>query len=367
MNEKILIPNKSNRSSNIELLRIICMILIIAHHCIGHGGAAYMDTNINRVLGLILIPGGKICFNAFLAISTWFLIDKSFKTERFLKVWFQALFYSVLFCFIAWIMGNPMTPKDWFSAFLPISGNSHGFAAAYLAFYLLVPFLKIITQQINQKQAKFIVVCLLFLEVGTQFIGYITMYTQPLSSELLLFILCFFIANYFKKYPCKLQKSKSLTFSIFIMCWLFVFISIYSYLISNQGNQIIEFLWNIVKDESSIINIIGGYSLFFFFNNLKMPTFQSINSIASHTFGILLMHDNNFFRNTLWSQIVLTTTWFYSPYFIILVFISTLMIFISGLLIDFIRVKMFERLILKSSYITKICEKGDVLINGSSE
>lgn len=48
------------RKSNIELCRIICMLLIIAHHCVVHGGAINIDTCINKYIALFLLPGGKI-------------------------------------------------------------------------------------------------------------------------------------------------------------------------------------------------------------------------------------------------------------------------------------------------------------------
>lgn len=357
------VSDSLSRLTNIELLRIICMLLIIAHHCIVHGGAAYMETCTNRIIGLILIPGGKICFNAFLAISTWFMVDQSFKMERFLKVWIQVLFYSVCFCTVAFFWGNPMTAKDWFSIFLPIAGNSHGFAASYLAFYLLMPFLKIITLNMSQKQAKLLVAFLLYFEVGTQLIGNATQYIQPISSELLLFILCYFIAYYLKKYPLKMQSSKVLMFSIFILCWIIVFAIVSLYLLTTSENIVVNYLWRIVKDESSIINIVGGYALFFLFYNIKIPPIQIINKIAKHTFGVLLMHDNNFFRGVLWIQLIMTPNWYYSPKFLLYVLISTGGIFIVGVLIDALREHFLENFIFKLNCVKKFCIERDKIVN----
>lgn len=358
------VSNASKRQTSIELLRIICMLLIIAHHCIGHGGAAYMETCSNRVMGLLLIPGGKICFNAFLAISAWFMVDQTFKLERFFKTWLQVLFYSVCFAVIAFFLGNPMELKDWVSIFFPIAGNSHGFAASYLAFYLLTPFLKMITENLTEKQAKIIVLSLLYFEVGTQLIGNFTQYFQPIPSELLLFIMCYFIAYYLKKYPLRIQQSKLAMFTVFLICWMAVFIIVFLYLVKMPQNPVVNYFWNIVKDESSIFNIVGGYALFFIFYNIKLPSIQVINKISKHVFGVLLMHDNNFFRAILWLQLLKTGNWYYSPYFLFYVLLATVGIFVIGVIIDWLREKLLEKPILKLACVKRFCLEGDKIYNG---
>lgn len=357
------VSSSSKRQTSIELLRIICMLLIITHHCIGHGGAAYMETCSNRIIGLALIPGGKICFNAFLAISAWFMVDQTFKTEHFFRTWLQVLFYSVCFAAVSYFCGASIEANDWFGAFLPIAGNSHGFAAAYLALYLLMPFLKIITENLTRKQAKIIVLSLLYFEVGTQIIGSFTQYFQPLSSELVLFIMCYFIAYYLKKYPLKIQKSRFAMGIIFIICWILVFLIIYLYLVEMPQSLIMSYFWNIIKDESSIFNIVGGYALFFIFYNTKLPSIQGINKISKHVFGVLLMHDNNFFRTILWLQLIKTVKWYYSPYFLLYVLLATTGIFVIGIIIDFLREQLLEKPILKLTCIQKLCLEGDKIYN----
>lgn len=87
------------RESNIELLRIICMMMIIGAHFVYHGGALSGTSGVNQVISSFLAIGGKVGFDCFIVISAWFLVNSSFKIERFLKVWGQVLFYNVLFIF----------------------------------------------------------------------------------------------------------------------------------------------------------------------------------------------------------------------------------------------------------------------------
>lgn len=64
------------RNSSFELLRIVSMILIIAHHYSVHGGWVY-DYNIlstNKLFIDLLSIGGKLGVNCFVVITGFFLV-----------------------------------------------------------------------------------------------------------------------------------------------------------------------------------------------------------------------------------------------------------------------------------------------------
>ena len=76
MEQGVVIKNKNHRSSNIELLRIIAMIMIIAHHVSVHSGFVYPGEIIsfNRLWIQFIQLGGKIGVNIFVLISGYFLV-----------------------------------------------------------------------------------------------------------------------------------------------------------------------------------------------------------------------------------------------------------------------------------------------------
>lgn len=69
------------RNSNLELLRIVSMILIIMHHYAVHGGFDLLNTelDLNRIWIQILSIGGKIGVNCFVLITGYFMINSKFK------------------------------------------------------------------------------------------------------------------------------------------------------------------------------------------------------------------------------------------------------------------------------------------------
>lgn len=326
------------RQSNIELCRIICMLLIIAHHSVIHGGAIGMEACLNKYLAFFLVPGGKLCFVTFMVISTWFLVDGQFNLERFIKTWLQVFLYSVFFAAAAAMLGAYLTARNWFSVFFPISGNSHGFAATYLAFYLLLPFLGMITQKVKKKGLAFLVILLIYFQVVSKIMAVINGYNLPiLSSELTLFILFYFISLWLKRYPLAITSNKVAMFGTFLLVWLAIFGIWCSSLTSFAKTPLYVGLVSLSSDESSFLYILGGYSLFFVFKNLSIPNNRTINYIAHAAFGVLLFHDHNFFRYVLWQNILNAQDWYYKSTFIMWIIACVIGIYLIGLLMETVR------------------------------
>lgn len=95
------IKNTTTRETNIELLRIVAMIMIILHHL-----AIYLRntkvplTTTGRCLTTSFFGLGKLGVNIFVLISGYFLINSKFKTKKVIKLWLQVVFYSVLIMII---------------------------------------------------------------------------------------------------------------------------------------------------------------------------------------------------------------------------------------------------------------------------
>ena len=85
------IANGGGRNSNIELLRIIAMFMILAHHFIVHNGYDVLKLPLGpeRIFfQLVMAGGGKVGVVIFFSISAWFFLDKEQTIKSNLKrVW----------------------------------------------------------------------------------------------------------------------------------------------------------------------------------------------------------------------------------------------------------------------------------------
>ena len=76
------------RNSSIEMLRIIAMFMILAHHFIVHNGydVKQLPLGPERIFfQLVMAGGGKIGVVIFFSISAWFFLDKEQTVKSNLK------------------------------------------------------------------------------------------------------------------------------------------------------------------------------------------------------------------------------------------------------------------------------------------
>lgn len=91
-------------NSGIELLRIIAMFMILAHHFIVHNGydVLKLPLGLERIFfQLVMAGGGKVGVVIFFSISAWFFLDREQTIKSNLKrVWImerELLFWSLAF------------------------------------------------------------------------------------------------------------------------------------------------------------------------------------------------------------------------------------------------------------------------------
>lgn len=100
------------RDSSVELLRIVMMLMIIAHHYVVNSGLLPEillegEGNITKPGLLFLMFGawGKVGINCFVLITGYFMCTGHATIRKFLKLYFQILFYRVIIWLVFFISG----------------------------------------------------------------------------------------------------------------------------------------------------------------------------------------------------------------------------------------------------------------------
>ena len=147
-NQEKISKNKFSRNSNLELLRIISMILIVSHHYSVHGFTINdMDFSRNKYIVDFLSLGGKLGVNCFILISGYFSIKSKFTIKKLLKLEGQVLFYSISFLMLFLTV---LTPKESIGIklilknLLPVIYNCYWFATTYIILMILSPYINIL-------------------------------------------------------------------------------------------------------------------------------------------------------------------------------------------------------------------------------
>lgn len=140
----------SERKSNIELFRIICMVMIIVGHYCHHGGLLFEGNTVNVVFSQLLRLGGKLGVTGFILITGYFMCEKQFRLSSVFKVGLQTIFYSVLMLIVCFALNKPIGLFHLFKLIFSPIYNTYWFVTAYIGMYLLIPFLNIVVKNINR-------------------------------------------------------------------------------------------------------------------------------------------------------------------------------------------------------------------------
>lgn len=294
------------RKSNLELLRIIAMLAIIAHHYVVNSGITdYYDfSNINANMIFLQLWGawGKSAINCFVLISGYFMCTSQLTWDRYCKIYVTAKFYKiVLFVFLA-IMGYQIvTFKSVFELlFCYLLRAGEGFTGSFLVFSLFIPFYNILLKGLDKMQLKKLVTFLLFWET----IVPTFLFNESLFNPIVWYITLYFIAAYIKLYADDwMHNSKvcrvGLVFSFLVSA---ISIIVFDYMGTDFG---FTSYYHMVGQSNRIFALLIGVFSFLFFLNLKMNDHKIINRIASTTFGVLCIHANSdAMRAFLWKSLL---------------------------------------------------------------
>lgn len=337
-------PNKS-RSSNLELLRILSMFMIIAHHYAYHGGFILSDSvlTMNKIIVQFLSLGGKIGVICFILITGYFMISSTFKFKKLLKLILEVLVYSIGIMLIFYLLGfAELNLKDLVRCILPISHSLYWFVTTYVVLYILSPFINKFIGACSQKEHLAVLAVLLLLSslLPTFLLGSLGI------GNVGLFILFYIIAAYIRLYPGSMKgvfnnmnSALILTVSSFGLLFISVIVFDIMGLIIPIFSQHATYFMNL----SSPLAILCAVSLFLLFKNLQIGENKFINRIALSMFGVYLIHDNLFVRTLLWNQIFQNTSYFDSAFLLLHAFIAITITFVVCVVIDQIRIICIEK------------------------
>ena len=337
------------RNSNLELYRILVMLLIVAHHYVVNSGVLETVYNspleANSIFLFLFGMWGKIGINCFVLITGYFMCKSNITVRKYLKLVLEVEFYNVMIYAIFLLSGyEAISLSGIAKAILPIISISTNFSGCFLVFYLCIPFLNILVRNMSEKQHLSL--------LGLIFFTYVFMGTVPKFSVTMNYVSWFtclyLIASYIRLYP-KVIFDKTKLWGVFtvalgVLCIASVLCCVW------LGTRIDKRMaYYFVSDSNTLLAVCFGISSFVFFKNLKIKQSRVINTIASSTFGVLMIHANSdTMRRWLW-QTVLNVKGAFSlntPVLVLHAVLAVLGIFVVCLVIDQIRIRTVEKYIL---------------------
>lgn len=335
----------TERRTSIELLRIISMLMIVFHHFAIHGGFDWKTSAITipHLWYNLIVMGGKIGVNIFVLISGYFLITNHgelFNFKRILKFWGQIVFYSISISAVFLLFkDHNFGIKALIKSVFPITFSSWWFASAYFVLYIIHPFLNMLLNALSKKGYQTLLVTLVSM---WSIIPTVTTRNFE-SNSLLWFVTLYAIAGYARLYGF---NSIYTTKKYFSLCGIFsaltYFSSIVFTMLSIRWSALLEYTTYFYGMQTISVLLIS-LTLFMAFATWKINYHRWINTLASATFGVYLIHDSSTVRSFIWGDIFQNSQYQNSLLLIPYSILAVALVYTICTVIDLIRQQIFEK------------------------
>lgn len=276
---------QKTRNSNIELLRIIAIVMILGLHvnflAIGQPNTQeIVSSPIQSFIRLFAEYACIVGVNVFVLISGWFGIH--YKPKGIVQFLFQSLFFSLIIFIPFAIAGDiEINRLNIMSSFL-FYKNAYWFVWAYLVLYIMAPMLNAFIEKSDKQTLKrFLVLFFVIQTIASIFtnVGFYKAGYDPLS-----FIGLYILARYYRLH--KDNKGKYLYLFIFVLCALLNTLGCLS-----AGFTGISYgtITSICMMYTNPLNITGALCLLLFFTKLDFKS-KVVNSVATSCFAVYLLH-----------------------------------------------------------------------------
>lgn len=340
---------KGGRNSNLELLRIIAMILIVISHYSVHGSIKSIDLGfgLNKVI-LDISNFGNLGVALFVMISGYFLVTKPFKLDRIIRVVLDTLFYSVAFFVIFCILNHEFSVVSMIRAIFPIVPMQYWFVTTYVFMMMLSPFLNRFLKGLTEYEFKvYILVMLLIVSISSMIPKFDAFSYSGFLGQ---FFLYYSLGAFIKIHPKSCNKIKNPKCYLLISLVLSLLLIMSGVVLDLLSNYFSAFVgeYSFFFGRGSILIIAIAYALFKYFTNIKPYENKFINIVSSCTFGVYLIHDNNYMREYLWGNIFDNSKYAESNYLIVHFILSVIIVYVACTVIEYIRKYVLEKYVFKN-------------------
>lgn len=344
---------KKNRQLNMEILRIVAMLMIITLHYLDKGGILGDFNEAKGFAGNMawaLEAVSMVSVNLYVLISGYFLCESEFKVKKLILIWAQVLAYSWVITGVFAVVGHGLTLEngvyDLIPLVFPVTGGQYWFATVYILMYALSPlFNKAIAGMDRKLHKRMLIVSIAVFSLWNTFLPF----TQPLADregmDICWFAVLYLTAAYIRKYKDDIKVNKWLCLGIFFAASLSAFgLGKLLLLADRITGKLGGYAQNFYPYNSFFI-FVAATALFIFAVKTEIKGNGILQKIiifaSSGTFGVYLLHEHSLmrYRWPLWAN---TSSFAGRPAFLLHMIVTVIAVFVAGICVDFLRRLIFK-------------------------
>lgn len=353
-------PGKTTRSSNLELLRILCMLLIIGDHLTGQSGIADYTTLLSSFAFCLIGCGSRIACSVFVLIGGWFLCEQPYKTRRPLSLWLSLWLYTVPVTLLCKLAGLDVSWGALRWAVFPASTRQLWFISDYLLLLLCVPLLNRLLRGLSRPAHRGLLAVL-----AVPLIVYPTLFGEngAVSDTAWMFLYEYLLIAYLRRWPdnrlAHLLQHRAAALGLGL--GLPLLNTILRAVLETSGltdGKAFQYMAYYRTALGALPNLLAALALFYLFKGLDLCCVRWVNALAGTTLGVYILHQVPAFRGFLWNGLLQAEAHHGSVGYTLL---AILAVFLGCAAVDALRTALVMRPLENTRLFKALCEKGDAL------
>ena len=309
-----MLERYKNRKSNIELLRIISMLMVVSCHNTSQFINFASPTRGGVLSESLTAWFGGLGVMLFFIISAWFLVEKSFSISRVFNVLIENIIFVIVNDAISFIL---LFSVDGLSIIALLKSfvlfiiekylnfNFNWYVIAYCCVLMTTPFLNNLLYKYCSHTIKKFLLLFSFVPIMTNFIS-----VNQIFGGTVYFIYIYILIGYLKIYKSdNFIKKHSVIISVIVII-IYLILRLFIAITSNSSSGIFGIV-SMVLDKTiasdrgfSFIILIMAISVYYSFLKFNIQNNRLINFLGHNTFSVYLSHGIFFLQGPIFYRFV---------------------------------------------------------------
>jgi len=343
--------NQYKRHHSIDLMRIVCMLMIILYHIQGHGGLVYSKdiSPFTQSLLIILQSIYQAAVDGYALISGYVGYHSRQRYSSLILLWLRVLFYSVGLTAVVWLLSPASVSRAAIrNSFFPLLKGQYWYFTAYAGCFVLAPLVRTAIAHLSRKEST---LCLGSVILVFSIFPYL-MRNDPFmtasGNHALWLLILYALGAYIKKHdPFSNLSVKALAILLIFACTVQASAGFILQPISRLLTGTAVTRWYFICHDSPTTLLVSVLMLALFSKLSFHCSNRFFRLLVSSSFSVYLIHDHPLIRQHIIIPLGARLAQLPSLLLVPSVFIAALVIYLFCTVIDLLREKIFSLLRLR--------------------